>query len=87
VDIQSATALEQYVTQDSYSPAGAGQGTPATPARTAAPGGGARPEADGEQEAAETEPARPGSPLPAIYGSNARPVAARMVASSISLLA
>jgi hypothetical protein len=81
VDIQSATALEQYVTPDSYAPAGARRATPAAPAP---PG---LPEADGEPAAAETEPASLRAPAPATYGSNARPVAARMVASSISLIA
>jgi hypothetical protein len=84
VDIQSATAAEQYLTPDSYAPAGAGRATPAPPTAPSAPG---LPASDDEQAAAETEPASLGAPAPATYGSNARPVAARMVASSISLIA
>jgi hypothetical protein len=83
VDIQSANALDPNLSADYYAPAGAGRATPAAPAAPGSPGD----ETDGEQAAVDAEPAGAGALVPAMYGSNARPVAARMLTSSISLIA
>lgn len=101
--IQSATALNAYLTADSSGAYGAGSSAPATtdggsPSRAE---GGVTPEqivdapvedapgeeAPGEGAPGEGAPARGVSALPAMYARNARPVVARTQTPSISLLA
>jgi hypothetical protein len=91
--IQSASALNAYLTAGSSASVGAGIPealTPGTPSPTSA--GAERigvTDREREQEQAPDDGGNPniGGPLPPIYGSNARSMAGGMRASTISLLA
>lgn len=78
--IQPASSLDQYAIADSYAPATAGPETAGAhePEREQGP-------APAEEPPASTEPAPPA--MPGVYARNARPVAMRVAAPSISLLA